>query len=145
MSYITPLPGYINSSGASIPSGYVGEKLSATILYANRVNLTSNVTATITSLLLPQGYYEITGFIGATNIDNVYILGGINSAPTLPSSIDLISIRRLTSGTSSISGVSISGKAFALSTSTTLYLVASCSFTGGPPQIWGSITAVRTA
>jgi hypothetical protein len=145
MSYITPLPGIITSSGSSIPSGYVGETITGSILYANRVSLTaSNVTTQILTISVTAGYYEVTGFIGVTNIDNVALTAGINTSPTINSTpADQVQILRSSSGTSSISGIAIDGKYLIFATTTTLYLIATCVYTGGPPQCWGSITATR--
>jgi hypothetical protein len=144
MSHISPVPGHVNSTGASIPSGYIGEQISATVLYNNRVDVINTVSKTILSLpITTVGYYEVTGFIGVTNIDNVYIQCGYSTSAALPTSIDRVQIRRLNSGISSISSVALDGKLLNALTPTTLNLNVFFIQGGATAKCWGSLTAVR--
>jgi hypothetical protein len=144
MSHISPVPGHINSTGTDIPSGYIGEKISSTVLYANRVDVSSSLSTTILSLpITTVGYYEVTGFIGVTNIDNVYISCGYSTSANLPTFVDRVQIRRLSSGISSISSVALDGKLLNALSPTTLNLNVFYIQGGATAKCWGSLTAVR--
>lgn len=127
---LTNLTGGItgNVSGNAAAPGIVGQEISASS--SASVPLTSGALASVVSISLPAGDWEIDSALRINNAGNVTILSfGVNTTSSaLPTNWwDLYSITTtIASGTSTRQGMS---KRLILGANTTLYLVAQATFT----------------
>jgi hypothetical protein len=138
-----------NNTNTAPPAGFIGEYISSFILQGSAVGLTTTVTANVTSISLTSGIWDVSvlcGFNGTLTTAGTLIKAAISTtsasipagslgnnqgqSPTLPSGnsdsmIVIPSYRMLISGT------------------TTVYLVASATFTVSTVAAYGRISATR--
>jgi len=133
-------------------SGSQGEYLESFVPFASRINLTTTATNyNITSLSLTPGTYDLTamGQFGGTITGTQTLLGISTSAtPTMPGASAIGQNREETPTVpTAVSGVGLVIVQYRVTptTNTIYYLVGQMTFTGGSPQAWGRLSAVRAA
>lgn len=132
------------TDGSNAPSGYVGEFISSTVLFASAVGIASGVPANVTSISLPAGDWDVWGNIGfslvtATSMSNITAATNTVSA-TLPNPAFYINL--------TITGTSLAGGSqnapklrYNLTSTTTIYLVGQATLAGGTGKAYGGIYA----
>lgn len=132
-----------DASGNLSFSENVGLLVSSTVPSASGVSLTSGVPANITSISLPAGSWSVTAIIG------VNIVGG--SANNFTGTIGLVSAALGTQGDNSFSSpvptplcdssLCIANYPVTVASTTTYYMVASVTYSGGSSQGYGRFIA----
>jgi hypothetical protein len=131
----------------SAAAGTVGEFISATVLNASQVALTSNVAANVTSISLTAGDWDVEGIVwyafGAGTTCS-YLTAWISTTsatvPTAPGSGALNQIQAAVTGNSSL----LTGKIrISLASTTTVYLSAQSGFAVAGMGVYGFIGARR--
>jgi len=141
--------GHIPTSGSDVvPTGYVGELISATQTRSGHPALTTGVQANLVSISLTPGVWDLSGilkFEGATGVSAAQLFGGIS---TTSASIDfyegnnVFEINKTFTTGDDVSypfGVS----RMIVSSTTTVYLVTRASFSGGSLWHYGTLRATR--
>lgn len=142
----TNLKGTTTNNDAA--AGYIGEYISATIATGSAVSLTSPNGANVTSISLTAGDWDVWGCIGfnqGSGTTAVAFNSSISStSATLPSSTTG-AIFTIVGGGSSATTVSFpTGMTrISIASTTTIYLVALASFSGGTMSAFGGIFARR--
>lgn len=135
----------------SASAGYVGEVISSTIASASAVSLTTATPANVTSISLTAGDWEVSGTV-------IRALGATTSVTQLITSISTTSATAssATAGDGSFQILSTAANVMAANTSqvvppirisvastTTIYLVASDTFTVSTDAVFGTLRARR--
>ena len=143
------LNGSITNDSAAI--GVVGEYQSANILIGGAVNLTINTPANITSLSLTAGDWDVWGLVGFTlgaSTSITILQGGVSATSTgipLVSSGGMFSYEASPTvpGSAASLAFDVPANRFSLSTTTTVYLTTSATFTVSTVGAYGIIQARR--
>lgn len=134
------------SGGIAASAGFVGEVISSLVASGAATSLTTATAKNVTSISLTAGDWDVSGninFIAATATTTSTSGGITTTSATVP-----------TDGTEVFSGVQVtllSGndsitiprKQINVLTTTTVYLVGSCTFSAGAVTAFGSISARR--
>lgn len=133
-------------TNTAAPAGFIGEVLSASLLAASQVSLTTTTDATVTSVALTAGNWMITGCVVCNGVlTGTRFRAGISAtAATMTGTegVNFVSTPTMPTASSNMSNntpsvfVSLAG-------TTTYYLVAEATFTVGTASAYGSISAVR--
>lgn len=143
------LLGHIPVSGSDVvPTGYLGELISATQTRSGHPALTTGVQANLVSISLTPGVWDLTGilkFEGATGVSAAQLFGGIS---TTSASIDFYEGNNVfeinkTFTTGDDVSYPLGVSRMVVSTITTVYLVTRASFSGGSLWHYGTLRAVR--
>lgn len=140
------LPGTTTNDSAA--AGKVGELISSTITFANKISLTSGVVVNLTSISLTAGDWDVASVtyhpVGATTV--ITSIDSSISATTAAIDFTAGSFNEIgppiTAGWISIT-LPISPKQISLSGTTTIFLVVASTFTTSTMQAWGTIRARR--
>ena len=137
----------------SAAAGYIGEYVSSSILVGSQVSLTSTVVSNVTSISLTAGDWDVSGnvifnFNGSTNA--TLIQAGFNSTSvTYPTAgLDTYQNQRFplpagVPGASADPSLTLARGRISLSGTTTVYLMASSTFSAGTVDAYGFISARR--
>lgn len=115
----------------SAPANVVGEYISASAA-VSAVSLSSATAANVTSISLSAGDWDVSGVVvlspsGTTTYTQIYAAISSTSA-TLPSTSLYAGWAGSTQTPPALIGTTVATQRFSLSTTTTIYLVAQCSF-----------------
>jgi hypothetical protein len=125
-------------------AGYVGEFVSSVILEANKISLTSTVTADITSISLTAGDWDVwsNASFDDSASDTEWQSWCSDTSATLP---DYAYVAFLSALATAGVGVNLTNpyRRFSLSTTTTIYLSANITFASGTVGAYGTINARR--
>lgn len=141
------LPGTATDDNAA--AGKVGEYISATVLVAAAVSLTSTMNADITSISLTAGDWDVSGNVittAAGSTVTVSLLGWIAevsaTVPTLPNGGAFFALEyTAAAGNNEASPVGMTR--LSLATTTTVYLSTQATFSGSTLKAYGFIGARR--
>lgn len=134
----------------SANAGSVGEFISSTILQANRVGLTSGTPVDVTSISLTAGDWDVTALLGLSENSSTawtYYIGSISAVSgAISASVTNSVTGSVNSDTLLAVNVYLPAPVVrvSLASTTTYYLVAQGSFSGGSGQAaFGTISARR--
>lgn len=133
------------STNSSATAGYVGELLSAAVLFASAVSFTNGVVRNITSVSLTAGDWDVWGniFVSYT-VTSTGTAGAISTtSATLPDTSLLSGPYAFAAATIANVGYTVLQVRLSLSTTTTVYLAAFSNFTAGASTGSGAIYARR--
>lgn len=144
-----PLQG--TNTNDSAAAGYVGEYISSTVVSGSAVALTNSTSANITSISLTAGDWDVsavTSFLTAVSTNVTVEATSIsNTSATMDTTPGrVVSVRFAggeVPGSGGFDGMGIPPVRISLSGSTTIYLVANCSFTVSTLSSYGIISARR--
>jgi len=146
---LTP-KGHVGMQNSTAPAaGYIGEQIRAQVATGSAVTLTSATPKTVTSINLTAGIWDISslcGFSGATTATQVRSAIGTTTnslAGTVPG--DSGADAPVTGFANSDIILAIPSFRVSLSTTTTYYLIAQCTFTVGTGTAYGRISGTRVA
>lgn len=137
-----------DTTGGSAAAGIVGEYVSATVSVGSAVSLSNNVTANVTSMSLSAGDWDVGGLVSfspgaGTAMTGVFAAISTISATFLPTPGGGIA-QVNPGGTVGWVNTLVTGQVrIDVSTTTTVYLVAEASFSGGTLAAYGFISARR--
>lgn len=119
------------TSGASAPTGYVGENISSLILFSASITLSNSVAANITSITL-DGDFDVYGnvVVTASGVNMTGANGWISkTSATIP---DLSTVASVAGGTNAFSNINlvIPSQPINVSTPTNVYLSVKATFSG---------------
>lgn len=125
-------------------AGNIGEYVSGTVALGSAVTLTTATTANVTSISLTAGDWDVTGVVdfdlsGTTVSD--FLMGTSTTSATLGSQDTYL--EQALPFTSVTYSNNVPTVRYSLSSTTTVYLVTSLSFTGGAAKAYGTIRARR--
>ncbi len=127
-------------------AGYVGEYVSSVVSSGSPVSLTTATPANVTSISLTAGDWDVSGSVGFGNSGSGVSLffGGIsNTSATFPPDTGVRSVSALGSTSTDSQILGLATTRALLSTTTTIYLVAQATFSGGSIGAYGVIEARR--
>lgn len=133
----------------SAAAGNIGEYISSTVVLGSAVSLTNNTPANVTSISLTAGDWDVSCTLNLTTVNittgSVNIIGSIS---TTTATLDGTDTREssLPLGSGPIGGsarIVVGPSRFSLSATTTIFMVAEVSFTGGSCSAYGTIRARR--
>lgn len=130
------------SDASSAATGYVGQVISASVLYASAVSLTTATPANVVTVSLTAGDWDVSANCLIENSGanlTVASFGLSLTTATLPDRS--LQVREVATATAV--GGSCSTFRVNVSTTTSVYLVASCTFASGTSTGCGSIVARR--
>lgn len=135
------------TTGTAPAAGYIGEIISANVISTSSVALTNNTPATIASITLSAGIWDIylNGCFRQTSsgtLDQVAISTTTNSFAGTQAGLTLTYYARAAGDVPTVSGIIIPKYRVNISTPTTYYYVAQCAFSG-IRSAYGSIQGVR--
>jgi hypothetical protein len=140
------ITGRIN--GAATAASYIGEVFSSLIPTGSSVALTTGTAANITSISVTAGDWEISGnvnFAGTTATITQEQAGISNgTSATIPTDGTEVSSAPNIVAASLINSITLPPKQVNVSTTTTIYLVGTATFSAGTVRGYGSIKARRT-
>jgi hypothetical protein len=137
------------TDGSSGATGTIGEVISSVILVANVVSLSNGVTATVTSINLTKGDWDVWGTVWTnpgsgtvTQSTNVAVSQStsIPTTPGLGQSFQKLSVTTAASNSTVLSAPTCN---ISVSSTTTIYLLANISFTLSTLGAYGSLIARR--
>lgn len=135
------------TTNSNAAAGSVGEEISASVLISAAVSLSTGTTANITSISLTAGDWDVDGSVVITSSGNsTRYIGAINTtSATLPAEpyIGGITQLNMVSGANGNNILAVSNKRLSLAGTTTVYLLASHTFTTGTAGGAGGIRARR--
>ena len=145
------LVGTGTTTNDSAAAGYVGEYVASTIAYGSAVACgVAGVNTSITSISLTAGDWDVSGVFtfegtGASSTLNWAAAGGASSLSIGGASqgVAIIAPMNTSIWTQISNGFAIPTLRWSVSTTTTVYLVARVSATGGGSIGWGQIRARR--
>ncbi len=125
-------------------SGDIGESVTSTVLFANKITLTTNTTANVTTLSLNAGTWAVAGAWNFSGTTATKVIGSISLTSATLSNNPSSQIETPTGPTAaSEQGFALSGHTIALAASATVYQVTLATFTGGIAA-YGRLSATRT-
>jgi hypothetical protein len=131
----------------SAATGYIGEYVSSTIAQASAVSLTTATTASVTSISLTAGDWDIEGnvaFIPQATTVRTRAIGCIFNSVGLPTSDKYSTVNYGTADASAnIFTVRPVSTRYSLSATTTIYLTTYADFSAGTLSAFGFIAARR--
>jgi hypothetical protein len=126
-----------------------GEAIQSTIAVGSAVSLTTGTSATVTSISLPAGEWDINGQVdyraGATTSITILTQGISTTAATLGAQDTFsrsVSAAFVPTASNDV-GLPIRGQLLTLTATTTIYLVANATFTLSTLSAYGTIQARR--
>jgi len=134
------------STNDNATAGNIGEYVSSTVVYASRVSLSNGVAKTITSISLTAGDWDVSilqntegsgGAVSAYNSTSVSLTTNTNSGTEGTYAYGGVITASMLDASSVVPAARLS-----LSSTTTVYMVALCSFSGSE-SAWGIISARR--
>ena len=144
------------STNDSAAAGQVGEVISSTIVQASGISLTTNTAATVTSITLTPGDWDVNGEVwiwgapsAGTNFTAMY--AGISGSAALPAGVG-IGLAQSRAGSNNITTTATNGIPYCLplrpcrwsvAVNTTVYLVCQATFASGSGVGSGAIWARR--
>lgn len=134
------------ASNNNAPTGFLGEWVEASLQYANRISLTTVTPANVTSITLTPGDWDVSGVFGMefTGATDSYSQAGISStSATIGNLGTFVSFTDNYSGFSGQQTRNTPVARISIAVTTTIYLVANCSFSVGTVTAWGEIHARR--
>jgi hypothetical protein len=136
------------ADGSDAGAGYIGEVISSSVAVGSPVALTTATTADVTSITLTSGRWLITGNVNFTQVGGVTStsqLGGISGTSGISPALDKTSVFSVGTGIASlVTRQTVPPQYASPGTTTTYYLVAQATFTGGTSlSAYGNIQAVR--
>lgn len=139
------------STNDNASAGDVGEYVSSTVALADKVSLTTDTAANITSISLTAGDWDVSaiGIVnGAAGTLLQYMIAGISSvSATMPAAAEQGTISYGTSGQAVFASNDVSTalpvNRYSISGTTTVYLVAKAGFTTSTCGAYGRISARR--
>ena len=147
----TQLIGNGTTTNDNASAGQVGEYVSSTVAVGSSINLSGSTASNITSISLTAGDWDVSGTVlhgGSSTTSTLnWAMGGVSSTSTTlsTSTLGMYSTTPINNGI--WTGAEISGQCgpvrFSVSTTTTVYLIARASFTGGNVYVYGQIRARR--
>jgi hypothetical protein len=134
-----------NNTNTTPPAGFIGEHLQTVVSSGSAVSVATGTVQNIASLSITAGIWDITGILnyqGITTGTGVQcIISTTNSGSgTLGDSATTFPITTLSNYSASIT---VPSYRVLLSSTTTYYLNAFCSYTAGSATAYGRISAVR--
>lgn len=127
-------------------AGNVGEYISSTIASGSAVALSSTATANVTSISLTAGDWDVTGvvdYVMTTATATNFLHGSSVTSATLGAQDTYSQKPFAFVGSSATLGDDIPVTRISLSATTTIYLVAQATFSGGSIGAYGTIRARR--
>jgi hypothetical protein len=143
---------YGNFSGSTVSPGYVGEYIVSKVAFNAGVALTTDVTATVTTIDLTPGTWDVTGIVMFTGITTgTYQNGSIStsaSAITSASYGDNTTSASFTTTVSPADDVGVTIPVWRVSVTPTdmtktIYLKARAGFSVGTASAYGRVSATR--
>ncbi len=133
------------SAGGNAASGYVGETVSSSVLFASAVSVSNNTARDVTSISLTAGDWDIHGniFISTSGAATVYEAWSSNTSATAPDPSLLNAFVVAASVGSGDIGLSIPYRRVNITTTTTVYLSCLVAFSSGACTACGNIYARR--
>lgn len=137
------------TDGSNAAVGHLGQVVSSTIAVGSAVALTSGVVANVTSISLPAGDWYVNGQVdyraGATTSITILTQGISQASATLGSqdTFSRIVCAAVVPTASNDIGLAVRGQRISLATTTTIFLVASATFTISTLSAYGTIEARR--
>lgn len=127
-------------------SGFIGEFVSSTISSGSALSLTTATSTDITSISLTAGDWDVSGVInftttGASSSD--FKSGSNSTSATFGGENTYANLPLVATGLSDILTQNVPTTRYSLSSTTTIYLIASASFTVGSISAYGTIKARR--
>jgi hypothetical protein len=135
-----------NLTNTAPPAGYLGERIASVIASGSAVSLTTATPANITSISLTPGVWDVSAIVAVQDVLAGTILQGsisTTSATNATSGDSMVTIGLL--ALSAAQMMTIPAYRMLLASTTTVYLVASATFTLGAVSAYGRISAVRVA
>ncbi len=134
---------------SSAGAGYVGQAVSSYVASGSAVPLTSGAAANITSISLPAGDWDVSGFVAylPANTTNWTLLTSDNSttSATVSSNSPSIASLFISGGSvgdgSNFTTLTTPARRISVNTTTTVYLVGRASFSVSTLSAWGGIIA----
>jgi hypothetical protein len=127
-------------------AGNIGEYVSSTIALGGAVSLATTTTANVTSISLTAGDWDVTGVVDyamtsatATNFNH----GVSVTSATLGGQDMYVQKPFAFAGSSAVFGDAVPVTRISLASTTTIYLVAQATFSGGSVDAYGTIRARR--
>ena len=131
---------------AASAAGKVGEYIPSLVASGAAVTLTTATAANVTTLALTPGDYDVEGHVTilGTGMTTTAQAAGIGAtSATLPTDgSEAYGALQLTTTTANQT-LGVTRKHISLAVTTTIYLVARCTFSAGTAKAFGSITARR--
>ena len=139
--------GVINIRGTktnnAAAAGYVGEMIESTLAAGSAISLATNTQTTITSISLTAGDWDVRGVVDYVSSTGTNYLAAINTVASFPVAPAGNSYSGITFATAAPSPfLSVGPTRILLSTTTTVYLMAYCTF-GTSCSAYGYIGARR--
>lgn len=136
------------TDGSSAAAGVIGEIITGSRLAASASALTTSIALNVTSISLTAGDWDVSGVVGFTGVSGnttVYAAGISTTSATFPPEPYLGGITLLghVSGANGNQVLPISNFQVNVSSTTTVYLIAQCTFTTGAANAYGGIRARR--
>lgn len=127
-------------------AGNIGEYVSSLVASGSAVSLTTATSANVTSMSLTAGDWDVEGMVNyseTTATVTARSAGTTSTSATVPTDGSEGYNGNQSITTSEINTITVSRKRFSLSGTTTVYLVASATFSAGTVAAFGNITARR--
>ena len=132
-----------NNTNTAPPAGFIGEQIRSAVGTPG-VTVVNNTAKEVTNISLTAGIWDVSGIVSFTGtLTGTQSLMVINTSVALGTGGDnTIGIPLASTATGDLS-LSIPSYRYTLSGTTTIYLVAYCSFTAGTCQAYGRISGTR--
>ena len=136
------------TSATVIGVGFIGEATETNVEAGDAVALTTGVTKNVTSRVLTAGHWDVGGIVnftlgGTTQISSLF--GGTSLVSGTPDNYQFSHrCAAFTPGATTM-GYALPPRILRLSSSTTIYLLATAGFTGGTCAAWGYLRTRRVA
>lgn len=124
-------------------AGSLGEVVTASVLFASAVSLTSNVAANLTSISLTAGDWDVYG-----NVFCVFNVGALNAFASINTTSATLPDTSLVNGVENVASTTNAGfntpvRRINVSSTTTVYMVVRAVFSSGTGSVCGNILARR--
>ena len=134
------------TQGTAPSAGFIGEQIRATVDSSSGVSLTTTAQVNVTSISLTAGIWDVSA-VGVINNTGSATVQGL-SISTTSATVGISGDSTVLCGTvsvvsSSINSYTIPSYRITLSATTTVYLVATSTFTTGTSKCYGRISATR--
>jgi len=131
-------------------AGSVGEYIEAALASGSAISLTTSTAANVTSISLTAGDWDVCGSVnltlGATSSIQFITVGTNSTSATMPTAPDASRNGQFTAATiptTITTSHAVGTKRYSLSATTTIYLIALCTFISTAPAAYGIIRARR--
>ncbi len=133
-----------NNTNTAPPAGFIGQQIRSAVASGSAVSVTNNTPTNVTSISLTAGIWDVSAIVAVQGIvAGVSIIGSISQTSATNGTLGDNSMQAGVLNLLSPQMISIPSYRISLTSTTTVYMVATVGFSLGTVSCFGRISATR--